>query len=267
MNKTEQAQQLRLAADIFETGHPFEVRHDTSEKWHPSRVTHPARAVLEGWHLRPILATPSDGRPMHNPSGLSAEQVGLGWRLTLKGEKPTSGAQTWMGDDHINGEWEKRDVETAPYYAGTTYRLPLSVPWPEAKPDPHAELKAAHAAGKAIKVQMPNGEWFDYKPDKPQWNLQPECYRIKPEPATKEVELGPEDVPPGSVVLSSSAGCNGTRWASVACAKTDGVEIYGRVCIPWSELFTHWKINRSIPLTGKWDANAWEPCHKTLANG
>jgi hypothetical protein len=27
------------------------------------------------------------------------------------------------------------------------------------------------------------------------------------------------------------------------------------------------EINRSIPLTGKWDANAWEPCHKTLANG
>lgn len=184
MNKTEQAQQLRLAADIFETGHPFEIRHGTSEKWHPSRVTHPARAVLEGWHLRPTLATPPDGRPLHNPDNLTAEYVGVGWRLIVKGEPPHEAAEVWA---HIEEAWQPRDCElvSKPYMCfndSDCYRVPLSVPWPEVKPDPYAELKAAHAAGKKIEVQMPNGEWFDYNPDKPQWNLQPGCYRIKPDP-------------------------------------------------------------------------------------
>lgn len=275
MNKTEQAQQLRLAAELIETGHPWHLYragrlYDTNP--HMSAAYYAAnRNSPEGpFEIRPILATPPDGRPLHNPDKLTAEQVGVGYRLALIDEKTNENEA--LQEFWNKGEW----MTSGRVYSDTfgeapnhriTYRLPLSVPWPEVKPDPYAELKAAHAAGKAIEVQMPNGEWFDYKPDKPQWNLQPECYRIKPEPATKEVELGPEDVPPGSVVLSSSAGCNGTRWESVACAKTDGVEIYGRFCIPWSELFTHWKINRSIPLTSKWNPDAWEPCHKTLANG
>ncbi len=265
MNKTETANQLRLAAELIETAHPFEARHKNFTKFDTTDNERPDLWIWKGYEIRPALATPPDGRPLHNPDGLSAEQVGLGYRLSLVGETLPEGYEFCY-----HGEWNKGHFpgEQVPEYEyDSSCRVPLSIPWPEMKADPYAELKAAHAAGKKIEVQMPNGEWFDYKPDSPQWNLQPECYRIKPEPATKEVELGPEDVPPGSVVLSSSAGCNGTRWASVACAKTDGVEIYGRVCIPWSELFTHWKINRSIPLTGKWDAAAWEPCHKPLANG
>ena len=79
---------------------------------------------------------------------------------------------------------------------------------------------------------------------------------------SKKMQLGPEDVPPQSVLLSSSAGANGTRWTQVLCVKAAGVEINGRACIPWTELKTHWQINRSIPLTGKWDPNAWEACEK-----
>jgi len=77
-----------------------------------------------------------------------------------------------------------------------------------------------------------------------------------------KVQLGPENVPPQSVLLSSSAGANGTRWMQVLCVKAAGVEINGRACIPWTELKTHWQINRSIPLTGKWNPNAWEACEK-----
>lgn len=78
----------------------------------------------------------------------------------------------------------------------------------------------------------------------------------------EKVQLGPEDVPPQSVLLSSSAGANKTRWMQVLCVKAAGVEINGRACIPWTELKTHWQINRSIPLTGKWNPNAWEACEK-----
>jgi hypothetical protein len=82
------------------------------------------------YEIRPVLATPPDGKPLNNPENLTAEQVGLGYRLTRKGEKPTPGAQVWKGLVHSSGEWQKRDDDAAPYYAGSTYRLPLSVPWP-----------------------------------------------------------------------------------------------------------------------------------------
>ncbi len=73
------------------------------------------------------------------------------------------------------------------------------------------------------------------------------------------VEFGPSDVPPGSVLLY------GAHWISIIGVHKHGVEISGRQgsnCIKWAELRLQWPINRSIPLTGKWDANAWEPCHK-----
>ena len=195
MNKTEQAQQLRLAAEILETGHPFEAKLNGS--WQRVNYAPPLIAIANGNEIRIALATPPDGRPLHNPDNLTAEQVGLGYRLTLVDEETNK-------DEALQDFWNKcKWMTSGRVYSDTfgeapnhriTYRLPLSVPWPEVKADPYAELKAAHAAGKAIETQMPNGEWFDYKPGDPQWNLQPECYRIKPEPATKQVELGPEDV-------------------------------------------------------------------------
>lgn len=77
-----------------------------------------------------------------------------------------------------------------------------------------------------------------------------------------KVPLGPDDVPPGSVLLSVTAAANGMRWTMATCSKNDGVEINGRLCIPWEELKTHWKINRSIPFTGKWNPDAWEACEQ-----
>lgn len=51
------------------------------------------------------------------------------------------------------------------------------------KQDPYAELKAAHAAGKIIQMKLnnePDDTWDDI-PD-PGWGLDPDEYRIKPEP-------------------------------------------------------------------------------------
>lgn len=134
MNKTQTANKLRLAAELIETGHPFEFK--TEDGWVRAITSTAEHAICQRHLIRPILVAPPDNRPLHNPDGLSAEQVGVGYRLVIKGETPTPGAQIWMGDDYANGAWEKRDVETDTYYACTTYRLPLSVPWPEAKPEP-----------------------------------------------------------------------------------------------------------------------------------
>ena len=83
---------------------------------------------------------------------------------------------------------------------------------------------------------------------------------------TKQVELGPEDVPPGSILKANSWASH--EWRSVGHVYSDGVLMSNcPATTQWSHLMQDYQINRSIPLTGKWDANAWEPCHKTLANG
>jgi hypothetical protein len=457
MNKTEQAQQLRLAANIIETGHPFEVERRPGQ-WDKTSEAPASAWIRANKPIRPVLATPPDGKPLHNPDNLTAEQVGLGYRLTRKGEKPTPAAQVWQGLVDSSGEWQKRDHNMEPYYAGSTYRLPLSVPWPEAKPepppfqlppppgmrwhredgwkegdlpqgyrplvdgeeiqaddeikwamdcnwvavgglvysqankygepkrttrplvfahegkqwtwhrpgdpmpcdgealieavygkrkdsrkaadynwdshtnvfgwryadekpDPYAKLKAAHAAGKVIQV-MSAGGWLE--PTIPLWTSSPENYRIKPDeipwiewhggecPLKDEVEeweimfrdssevinskgcpaqmrwtheaeksdgdivryrvlkaretaLGPEDVPPGSVIRPQY--WDGPPWITVSKVCINDCLIEGKA-YTW-EMLKSWQINRSIPLTGKWDATAWEPCHKPkpLANG
>jgi len=183
MNKTEQAQQLRLAAELIKTGHPFQFQ-DAGE-WIRAITVTPDHAICERRKIRPILATPPDNRPLHNPDKLTAEQVGVGYRLALIDEKTNENEalqEFWnKGEWMTSGRVYSDTFGEAPNHR-TTYRLPLTVPWPEVKADPYAELKAAKKAGKAIEAQMPNGEWFDYNPGDPQWNLQPECYRIKPEP-------------------------------------------------------------------------------------
>lgn len=385
MNKIEQAQQLRLAADIFETGHPFEVRHDTSEKWHPSRVTHPARAVLEGWHLRPILATPPDGRPLHNPDNLTAEQVGLGYRLGLQEESADQPHEVW--DD---GEWRKAfrgDLAFVDY--ASTYRVPLSVPWPqlpiatlaqdqvELTAEQHAAVEAClqdkappfqlpppppgmrwhredgwkegdlppryrphvdgeknqkgdewkpirnNASGHWVPVTTISGtgsnefcdlyrttrplifthegkEWTYHKPGDPMpceskalieavygehcdsrkaedynWDARTSVFGWRyAEPETKQVELGPEDVPPGTVLRGAGEAHNyDGGWCIITSCSRTGIRIW-RECdsnpteITWRTIKdANSEINRSIPLTGRWNPDAWEPCHKTLANG
>jgi hypothetical protein len=83
-------------------------------------------------------------------------------------------------------------------------------------------------------------------------------------PSPKMVPLGPDDVLPGSVFRAKIEQPIIAWWAPRLVDK-DGFTINQ----------THWKwtdkemkgfeINRSIPLTGKWDANAWEPCEKEEA--
>lgn len=62
MSTTEQANQLRLAAELIETGHPFEVKLKGS--WERMTYASPIVAIANGNQLRPILATPPDNRPL-----------------------------------------------------------------------------------------------------------------------------------------------------------------------------------------------------------
>ena len=400
MTTEQTAQQLELAAQLIRTGHPFEFGSGTT--WNRAFDSTPFDCLKGGYQVRPVLATPPDNRPLHNPDNFTAEQVGVGYRLTVKGE--TANLHTEQQEYWVKGKWEKSgEVYTDTFdrhqNARCTYRLPLSVPWPEL-PDPFAELKKAHAAGKVIEcITGTDRRWMPMQGE-PRWFLPVEDYRIKPEPAFQLPPCAPgmrwhredgwkaDDLPQGYRPLyrgeevregdevchlfgswgeSGNAGadpanglkyrttrpltfnhagktwtwhkpgdpmpCDGGRKAYImyqdqqtalmATAATAGwarnenrpsdiigwryadetktvpfdisdvppcsvlslhpprwFDIYG-VCKEgiyvlddeplvetlwkWNYLAEKAQINRSIPLTGKWNPSSWEPCHKTIS--
>lgn len=269
--------------------------------------------VSQGFPIRLVLATPPDNRPLHNPDNLTAEQVGVGYRLAVIGEELPKAYEYWY-----RGQWNAgggRGVTVPRYNEKITCRLHLSVPWPPA-PDPYAELKKAHAAGK--KIEFFDGcEWNDV--GSPSWICTPENYRIKPDeipwiewhggecplkdeeveewefkmrhghkqkcgqpslrrwehlavetdiiayrvPKTREpkpkVPLGPEDVPPGSVVKAKT---RTDSWYLVTGVSAADLTLSNGSVIIYAVLQRDFLINRSIPLTGKWNPDAWEPCEK-----
>ena len=133
----------------------------------------------------------------------------------------------------------------------------------QVKPDPFAAEKAAFAAGKTIQYYSKSSlEWLDCYPCPPSWD--PDyAYRVKPDPAL--VPLGPDDVPPFSAIRWS--GWETTEWALVLRVTNETVYFSDRRAgsATLNDLRAgNVKINRSIPLTGKWDADAWTACFKEV---
>lgn len=331
MNTT--AQQLRLAADILETGHPWEFR-GIGGFIKPLPGTPVVNPVVDGNEIRPILATPPDGRPLHNPDNLTAEQVGVGYRLTLGKEEWSPNQEFWY---RATQKWER----SCHFHQSETFRLPLSIPWP-APVDPYAELKAAHAAGKVIQFKPHGCSWEDN--DDPDWTAPMSGYRIKPEPetftahgktwtrhvpgdpmpcegganvlilvkggeilegnsskfgywgescpeddqiigwryaepATKQIELGPEDVPPESVLTRAEesdffAADEPGEWATVinvdrryGCTVSGfrATGIPSLYVISWEDMRKQGvKINRPRHRDADGNPTLWEKCSKEV---
>ena len=76
-----------------------------------------------------------------------------------------------------------------------------------------------------------------------------------------QVALEAKDVPPGSVIRNNPPSKYVVWWA-VELVTPEGVQLKGSLSTFSSLKTCGHEINRSIPLTGKWDANAWEPCSK-----
>jgi hypothetical protein len=82
-----------------------------------------------------------------------------------------------------------------------------------------------------------------------------------PKPKLREVPLGPRDVPLGSILRALSWALH--EWRSIDHVYSNGALLGNCPCTQeWVELMQKYEINRSIPLTGKWDAAAWEKCSK-----
>lgn len=361
MNKIKTANQLRLAAELIETGHPFEACRARHGEWFKPDTMIVTEWMPPEYELRPVLAVPPDNRPLHNPDNLSAEQVGIGWRLILKDEPPHKAAEVWA---YIAEAWQPRKSELVdkPYMCfndSDIYRVPLSAPWPEAKPEPppfqlpppppgmrwhredgwkegdlpqgyrpltHGECRknedewtygdgngwrlvanygpegevgkgaAKHRTTRPLVFAREGKEWTYHKPGDPMpcdgrakvdvcyadgdqdscgqlaaqlfdWGMffDTSCRVVgwRYAETTKQVELGPEDVPPGSVLKANS--WEPHEWRSVGHVYADGVLLSNcPATAQWSHLMLEYQINRSIPLTGKWDATAWEPCSKSV---
>lgn len=79
------------------------------------------------------------------------------------------------------------------------------------------------------------------------------------EPKPKQ-PLGPEDVKPFTVIRRKGE-AQAWHWRTVsyvdAVKVTCGNRGYG-----WDELASDYERNESLPLTGKWNPDAWKPCEK-----
>lgn len=142
-NKT--AERLRKAADIIESGHPFEWE-DAHGQWKPAIASDIVSLISDGFDVRLALATPPDSRPLHNPNNLTAEQVGAGFRLLTQDE--------FRADLQLRHyEWysvmqERWILEPQPHTTRAPCANPL--PLPSKKETPRSTRETGRQAGDAI---------------------------------------------------------------------------------------------------------------------
>lgn len=153
-----------------------------------------------------------------------------------------------------------------PPMGGDIIAYRLHKPEPEQQFDPHpnrAEVEAGIAQGMKWQFRhknSPSEHWRNGISPHPAWFANVE-YRLAPEP--EYIPLGPDDVPPGSVLRSSYWNYGEHVTPSVFPGVVCWANTSGNVCLTYADLSKHdWQINRSLPLTGKWDPTAWEPCKK-----
>lgn len=113
------------------------------------------------------------------------------------------------------------------------------------QPDPYAELKAAHAAGKEIQIFC-HGKWCDCDPE---W-LSDSEYRIKPEP--QRLPLCADDVKAGDEFLAPDG--YRRQWEKLSDKGISFVWAYAS----WDDLAVHGYKIRSLNETD------WRPCYKLV---
>lgn len=122
------------------------------------------------------------------------------------------------------------------------------------KPDPYAELKAAHAAGKVIEylhVGAFHTEWTTL--NTPSWVYPVDHYRIRHEPEL--VPLEASDIPPGSAIRNNPPNPYAPWWI-VTMVTSEGVTLGPRT-----------SVNTFCALMSRGDeikrpGEDWNPCSK-----
>ena len=256
MNK-EELKELAAVLNGIADGRTWQRKHLGSwEDAHPA--DDPVDRIAAGYnvHLKPwSLPPPPDGMQWHREDGWTEEMLDGGWRPHLLGDVDN-------GDDEflIAGEWKKGYYGSSVPTVASDHHRRTKAPLPQ--PDPYAELKAAHAAGKVIQHRFPG--YLDWNDTSHPEFLRSREYRIKPE--QQKVPIGPSDAPPGSAFRFNGHSDDHYYLPTLAAGGSDGVYFTDTVSFrrDWNYLIDKAMVNRSIPLTGKWNPEAWEPCYKLI---
>jgi len=212
--------------------------------------------------------TLADGQEWHRYNGWKEEWLPDGWRPFLDGEKIFNDDEFLGYDSQWTVEDKRPGGADMANPKGKFYRTRRPLP----ASDPLADIKAAHAAGQTIQRRVSKysrggdiewSKWVDQ--EDPSWVYSEAIeWRIKPAPVM--VPLGPDDVPPGSVIRLANPNKR-VEWMPAFPVDT-GVEMPSDgewSYLPFIDMRERWQINRSIPLTGRWDKDAWQPCEKEEA--
>jgi len=224
----------------------------------------------------------AEGEEWHFADKWKKEELPHGKRPLLKGEKECRGDEAILDSGEISPV--EFDNETEPgsmeLLRRTSRPLPLLTPAQVAEGWIEWHGGENPVPGKRVEVigrNLPNNEdlsdnlyWQSRR-----WAGDIIAYRII-EPATRTVELGPEDVPPGSVFRPLSWGKVTGTYITVSSVRQlavcmdctdfnkDECDQSNGTAVSWHVLMGKWLINRSLSL-GKWDPSAWQPCSKEVA--
>ena len=94
------------------------------------------------------------------------------------------------------------------------------------------------------------------------WKIRLKPWSLPPPPEQQKVPLEPSDVLPFCVFRLKGFNDLLTPF----CVKDERVYFFSDTshCWGYEWLMRNAEINRSIPLTGKWNPEAWEPCYKLI---
>jgi len=246
MKTNEELKELARVLDGIANGEDWEFK-GLSEIWNKGHlgINNPQRLAADGWQIRLkpwSLPPPPEGMEWHRSDGWTKEMLPEGYRPHLDGEVNVAGDEWFNGEKwirvHLNGG-------TPSSAFCNLYRTNRPLP----QPDPLAEVKDAHAAGKVIQKFWMNpvagNKWVD--DPNPNWSLTPERYRIKP--TLRIVQLGPDGVKAGDEFLAQSG--ERRQWSMV----THKMVCFGAFSRTFQQLVEEgWKI-RSI-------GGEWRPCSK-----
>lgn len=298
MNINDITKQIRAFADQLETqsleepqldpyaelkkahaeGKVIEFWNDFSQKWESNSAPMAWCYPTERYRIKPEeptfqLPPPPPGMQWHREDDWKEGDLPQGWRPLVLGEQDQIGDQ-WGGSGKVRNWYDVQKHEGATvlgHFNHRRTRRPLTFThagkqWTWHRPgDPmpcaaNARIECVFAdyglwkngdlCGKTVRWSKDN----DYG-DIIGWRYADE---------KKTVPLGLEDVPPGSVLSLKPP-----RWFIISGVNDNGLYVLDDEPLVenlwrWDYLMEKAQINRSIPLTGKWNPDAWEPCHKEI---
>ena len=278
MNLADITKQIRAFADQLEeqnkTNDPPQLTEEQRKQGYEQYGFGPAITITDASPFQ--LPPPPPGMSWHRLDGWQEGDLPQGYRPIVLDEKPEKGDECFSRV-HRYEEWKPvsgligaDEEELREHIVRTTRPLTFEhagKTWNWHRPgspmpcDAWREVFVVFQDGDATSPYQPAEDW--------DWGQYASYDTIigwrYAEPATKEVEIGPCDVPPFSLVRHPGWLEHDWRYVEVVTSGVLLISAPENRIVPFDEMKRDgWLINRSIPLTGKWNPDAWEKCSKTV---